>query len=728
MDAAVGVDKRARAGAGGDARPAKKAFLARRASTCQFCGVEIAVDAAIAPCETGAWVHAACAAESQAAAAKLQQTDAPTHKLTADQNLVAKWQPASWAAAARGKRVRVVAHAGTGKTTALRALAGALLSAPDQREAPWLKMLYLTFNRAAADDAKRRFASLRGSNCGVDARTFHSALLSCARAKGAFDCPPRLPQSMDDVATLCGGLESVAQQRIESKRLPQSKLVAEQRALGKEVWRTVQRFCQAADIKVERKHLPQDTERKDAADCAAHGWRPLHCVLVPWARTIFRKAADLEDASVALTQTIMAKVVHLRMVEDAATVLKWGGAGAPHVIFVDEAQDLDACQLAVLELQRQRGPSTVVMVGDPMQAIYEFRGASPDALRDSITSGRADEEFHLRNSFRFGPAIAHEANRMLFVKQRYDRAFKFQPVQGLGAQGIVSAWKPDEPLEVQPPFAFICRTNKGILTSAAHLLKIKPPIPGEATQHGFEESTLLFEFAGETGIAAYVDIIDAVLDLFSGNPTAHKVVGRWATFADLTRALEDDSEDDDVDASVKSAVDLVLTWKAQLRVVTRNVRSASRRHDDAALQGSLLNAQKRHKVTFTTAHRAKGLEFDRVVVGDDFAALVDERTGAAVTKLHHEELHAWHVALTRAKHELYLPPKYERLRKLHADDEARIPGPGPLAAAPGGAFLAPEAAAGRPPARAAAGAISMSAMMNARQAPKAPPRTGTNKW
>ena len=47
-------------------------------------------------------------------------------QLTADQRAVAAWRPPAWAADRRGKLVRVVAHAGTGKTTTLAALAANL--------------------------------------------------------------------------------------------------------------------------------------------------------------------------------------------------------------------------------------------------------------------------------------------------------------------------------------------------------------------------------------------------------------------------------------------------------------------------------------------------------------------------------------------------------------------------------------------------------------------------
>ena len=119
---------------------------------------------------------------------------------------------------------------------------------------------------------------------------------------------------------------------------------------------------------------------------------------------------------------------------------------------VDEAQDLDECMLAVVECQRKRGPTTVILVGDPAQSLYGFRGASADALRDSDRFGRADSEFALARSFRFGPAIAREANRLLSVRRRYDRSFQFQPVVGCGpkdrtGQGagasVVRSWATD---------------------------------------------------------------------------------------------------------------------------------------------------------------------------------------------------------------------------------------------------------------------------------------------
>jgi len=58
-----------------------------------------------------------------------------------------------------------------------------------------------------------------------------------------------------------------------------------------------------------------------------------------------------------------------------------------------------------------------VAVGDPHQQIYRFRGAE-DALN---SDWMADAERHyLTQSFRFGPAVAHVANIILFTRVRHE--------------------------------------------------------------------------------------------------------------------------------------------------------------------------------------------------------------------------------------------------------------------------------------------------------------------
>ncbi len=75
-------------------------------------------------------------------------------------------------------------------------------------------------------------------------------------------------------------------------------------------------------------------------------------------------------------------------------------------ILLDEAQDSNGVVIGLLSRQ----PAQVVLVGDRYQQIYEWRGAV-NAMDRMKTKHHAD----LTQSFRFGPAIADAASRVLRV-------------------------------------------------------------------------------------------------------------------------------------------------------------------------------------------------------------------------------------------------------------------------------------------------------------------------
>ena len=412
----------------------------------------------------------------------------PTPKLTADQRAVAAWRPPAWAADRHGKLVRVVAHAGTGKTMTLTALAAnlAVSAAPKASEQPWLKLSYWTFNRSAAQDATARFGG-RTTRHGVDARSINSALLAFVQkgerdaGRERLECPTRLPQTFEVLSQMLDafGLGDVAEDRISSQKLKgthEAKTKAKdalRRSLARAAWRTVEDFCRSADDEVRETHAPRDVVRGDDAFRAKHA--PPSGALKPycsrWAKVLYKRAADPNGISIACTQEVMQKVAlkRLRANPEEKMGWGWGGGPPPHVLLLDEAQDLDECMLAVVDIQRKRGPTAVVLVGDPAQALYGFRGASADALRDTARFGEADAEFALARSFRFGPAIASEVNRLLATKRRYDRTFSYTPVVGLGPKNssekdsVVASWGEAG----HPPYAYICRSNRGCVDAAA---------------------------------------------------------------------------------------------------------------------------------------------------------------------------------------------------------------------------------------------------------------------
>ncbi|HRW97842.1 MAG TPA: ATP-dependent helicase [Cyclobacteriaceae bacterium] len=56
------------------------------------------------------------------------------------------------------------------------------------------------------------------------------------------------------------------------------------------------------------------------------------------------------------------------------------------IIMVDEAQDTSREQMEIIELLADNGATTVVIVGDPDQAIYEWRNATPEYFKEKLTN------------------------------------------------------------------------------------------------------------------------------------------------------------------------------------------------------------------------------------------------------------------------------------------------------------------------------------------------------
>ena len=83
-----------------------------------------------------------------------------------------------------------------------------------------------------------------------------------------------------------------------------------------------------------------------------------------------------------------------------------------NALLLDEAQDLSACQTAIL--LRARGQCGVIVVGDIHQKIYGFRGGSASAFNARLYSPTAT--FHLTKSFRFGSQVAALATKVLRLK------------------------------------------------------------------------------------------------------------------------------------------------------------------------------------------------------------------------------------------------------------------------------------------------------------------------
>lgn len=82
----------------------------------------------------------------------------------------------------------------------------------------------------------------------------------------------------------------------------------------------------------------------------------------------------------------------------ANTVVEWLGRQVAHLI-VDEVFDADEGDLALIELYRRAG-AQVTVIGDPWQALYEWRKSVPDTVRSALITSEYTE-LKLLSSRRF---------------------------------------------------------------------------------------------------------------------------------------------------------------------------------------------------------------------------------------------------------------------------------------------------------------------------------------
>lgn len=79
-------------------------------------------------------------------------------------------------------------------------------------------------------------------------------------------------------------------------------------------------------------------------------------------------------------------------------------------IYIDEAQDLNCFQHMMLNSLKENTNINIVLLGDPNQSIYQFRGAKPSLFRNLFNQGYNHREITV--SVRCHPSILHYANKI----------------------------------------------------------------------------------------------------------------------------------------------------------------------------------------------------------------------------------------------------------------------------------------------------------------------------
>ncbi len=275
---------------------------------------------------------------------------------------------------------------------------------------------------------------------------------------------------------------------------------------------------------------------------------------------------------------------------------------AADFILFDEAQDANPVMAAIVAAQTH---AQVVYVGDSQQAIYEFTGAV-----NALANIDSDHRVFLTQSFRFGPAIADVANEVL-AKLNAD-------LRLVGTGTIASTVG-----LIDREDAVLCRTN-------AHAVE---------TVLAFQEIGRRPHLVG--GGVEVVKFAKAARDLQTSGHTDHPELACFDSWGAVEAYVADDGDD------LKLMVRLINKFG-----IPTILSALDRMPTEAAAD-----------VVVSTAHKAKGREWDRVRIGSDFPVEED--------KLGPAELRLIYVAVTRAKLALDMAAIGEL---FSADDEAALDG------------------------------------------------------
>jgi hypothetical protein len=260
------------------------------------------------------------------------------------------------------------------------------------------------------------------------------------------------------------------------------------------------------------------------------------------------------------------------------------------VIFFDEAQDVNDVMRAVVLAQSAQ----TVVVGDSHQSIYGFRGAI-DALKD----WPADIVLPLTQSWRFGADAAEFGN--LFLRSLGSKLL----LEGNPGRDTRLGSAPE-------PDAILCRTNA---TAVAEVFA------------GLESGKRTALAGGGDAIK---EIAKAARDLQSGKGTKHPDLSRFADWGEVRDYARNDEDGKSLQVFV--------------RLVDQHGPGGV-----IAVIDQLTPEGDNPQLTISTAHKAKGLEWDVVRVADDFRGPATDPETGEVTWPVPEERRLAYVAATRAR-------------------------------------------------------------------------------
>ncbi|MBX9838797.1 MAG: UvrD-helicase domain-containing protein, partial [Silvanigrellaceae bacterium] len=339
--------------------------------------------------------------------------------------------------------LKISAFAGTGKTSTLKLIANTL---------PEMSFLYLAYNKDIQLSAEKSFPK------NVYCNTYHAL----ARRAMQID-KSRYKEKLNIKAKQ---IEIINLLEINDNKSynPYSIIPI--------IKKTVSNFKISSDKKIELCHLDLDgimelTSRPSEQESL--------CQL------ILDKSKKLWSLEVNLNSNVP--------IDHDTYVKMWHLSGAKievDFILFDEAQDANPVVLDIVKSQICRK----IYVGDVHQKIYAWRGAV-NAMNEINAN-----ELYLTQSFRFGPAVAEVANKILILKGEKRKLIGFDKIESKIAE-----------LDESLPFTCVCRTNAEIYIQAIYYAEQgkKISICGGVGDLTLRCKSAYYLFAGKNHMVTFYD-------------------------------------------------------------------------------------------------------------------------------------------------------------------------------------------------------------------------------
>lgn len=466
-------------------------------------------------------------------------------------------------AASDHKILKMVAGAGCTKTTTLSLVANSNES----------KSLYLAFNKAMVEEAKNKFPTW------VTVKTTHGL------AYGVFGTAisHKLKRPVGKYVNVCGtGSEISRHFKIGPMHLDSGKSITAG-GMGVAVKETVNRFEYSADEQISSRHVsfgPVGALLIDKSFDRAN----YEAIIVGYARLLWKLRTDSKSPVLANHDT------YLKLFQ-----LSKPDLSEYDVVYLDEAQDTNDCVIDVVS----KLTSKVILVGDPYQQIYSWRGSV-----NAMEKFQCAEET-LSTSFRFGNKIAEVAN--LILNHNEESRLNLQGWDKL--ESNVSRY-----LETDVAHCRLYRTNAALISDGVSFI-----------QEG--KSVAL-----EINVQDFVKVLESAEALFRGDmpKVKHENIIPYPTWDDLL------IEAKLVGGELGRIAALISKGEACKVLQVLNNYTKPRNPD----------------IILTTAHKSKGREFDIVVLADDFPSCYNE--DGEWVGLNEMERNLLYVAATRAKAHLVI--------------------------------------------------------------------------